>query len=144
MTARVAVPVLGETEESDALTVRDHSPPVSAGFQVNVPTQTWRFVSNTIGTDSFNTGLPLRSKYAPTDPDCKTVPSGYVIDALKLICCPTTKLVPVATFSERAAGFNCVAPAADRLGPLFPYASLYANAARFAVQVPVWLSVEVL
>src|SRR2546426_11513997 len=63
-----------------------------------------RPVSNTTGTVLLTVGVPLNRRYTTTVPDWKAVPSGYVMDALNLACCPTAKFVFAVTITDRVAG----------------------------------------
>src|SRR5436309_13412187 len=66
-----------------------------------------RPVSNTTGTVLLTVGVPLNRRYTTTVADWKVVPSGYVMDALNLACCPTAKFVFAVTVTVRVGGAGC-------------------------------------
>src|SRR5207249_7860394 len=103
-----------------------------------------RPVSNTTGTVLLTVGVPLNRRYTTTVPDWKVVPSGYVMDALNLACCPTAKFVFAVTVTVRVAGGCCGEFVVVLLGLLFSLALLFAWGSRMAVHVPVWLFCVVL
>src|SRR5437667_6903155 len=103
-----------------------------------------RPVSNTTGTVLLTVGVPLNRRYTTTVPDWKVVPSGYVMDALNLACCPTAKFVFAVTVTVRVAGASCGEFVIVLLGIMFPVAAVYAWGPRMAGHVPVWLSAAVL
>src|SRR5437773_6150949 len=103
-----------------------------------------RPVSNTTGTVLLTVGVPLNRRYTTTVPDWKAVPSGYVMDALNLACCPTAKFVFAVTITDRVAGDSCGEFVIVLLGLMFSLASLFAWGPRMAIHVPFWLFSAVL
>src|SRR5207249_10300499 len=103
-----------------------------------------RPVSNTTGTVLLTVGVPLNRRYTTTVPDWKAVPSGYVMDALNLPCCPTAKFVFAVTITDRVAGESGGVFVSVLLGVMFPLASLYAWGAGVGGQVPGLLCAVVL
>src|SRR5437773_10424384 len=99
-----------------------------------------RPVSNTTGTVLLTVGVPLNRRYTTTVPDWKAVPSGYVMDALNLACCPTAKFVFAVTITDRVAGDSCGGFVIVLLGVMFSLASVYGWGSRMAIHVPGWLS----
>src|SRR5207245_4532759 len=134
--ALVAAAVLGVDCESDSLTTNDHSPPVSDERTVYVPTHNLKLVSKIIGIELLTAGVPAYSRNPATVPDWKIVPSGYAMVALNLSCWSTPMLVLAVTLIPMLAGVNCGLFVTFTPGPVFPYASLYACPASFAVQTP--------
>src|SRR5437867_11538286 len=99
-----------------------------------------RPVSNTTGTVLLTVGVPLNRRYTTTVPDWKAVPSGYVMDALNLACCPTAKFVFAVTVTVRVAGGRCGGIVVVLVGVMFSWASLGGWGPRGAVPVCVCLS----
>src|SRR5437867_13398602 len=103
-----------------------------------------RPVSNTTGTVLLTVGVPLNRRYTTTVPDWKAVPSGYVMDALNLACCPTAKFVFAVTITDRVAGGSCGGFVVVLLGLMFSLALLYMWGPRVAGHVPVLFFAAVL
>src|SRR5207247_10017571 len=94
-----------------------------------------RPVSNTTCTVLLTVGVPLNRRYTTTVPDWKAVPSGYVMDALNLACCPTAKFVFAVTVTDRVAGDSCGGFVVVLRGLMFRLGSLCAGGRAMAVHV---------
>src|SRR2546422_2885214 len=103
-----------------------------------------RPVSNTTGTVLLTVGVPLNRRYTTTVPDWKAVPSGYVMDALNLACCPTAKFVFAVTITDRVAGGSCGGFLFFFLGVIFSLWGRYFWGRRMAVPVPLLFFCSVL
>src|SRR2546427_10773115 len=103
-----------------------------------------RPVSNTTGTVLLTVGVPLNRRYTTTVPDWKAVPSGYVMDALNLACCPTAKFVFAVTITDRVAGGRFGGFFVFFLGVFFFLALRFLVGVRMGVHVPVWCCSRVL
>src|SRR2546429_3672696 len=103
-----------------------------------------RPVSNTTGTVLLTVGVPLNRRYTTTVPDWKAVPSGYVMDALNLACCPTAKFVFAVTITDRVAGESCGGFVILLFWGFFSFAWHYSGGARVATSVPLWWVAAVL
>src|SRR2546426_12531350 len=99
-----------------------------------------RPVSNTTGTVLLTVGVPLNRRYTTTVPDWKAVPSGYVMDALNLACCPTAKFVFAVTITDRVAGGSCWGSFFVFLGLVFSLVALSTWGSGVGEFVPVFVS----